>query len=44
MDAVDQLSLDLVDAEKMGRQWQDILDSLTETDAELQLRKKRASE
>jgi len=44
MDAVDQLSLDLVEAEKMGRQWQDILDSLTETDAELQLRKKRASE
>jgi len=41
MDAVDQLSLDLVEAEKMGRQWQEILDSLTETDAELQLRKKR---
>jgi len=41
MSAVDSLSLDLVEAEKMGRQWQEILDSLTETDAELQLRKKR---
>ncbi len=37
----DQLAIDLKETELMGKQWQDILDSLTETDAELQLRKKR---
>ena len=41
MDQVDQLAIDLEETEVMGKQWQDILDSLTETDAELQLRKKR---
>ena len=34
-------SVDLKETEQMGKQWQEILDSLTETDAELQLRKKR---
>ena len=39
--AADQFAEDLKETEIMGKQWQDILDSLTETDAELQLRKKR---
>ena len=37
----DQFAIDLKETEIMGKQWQDILASLTETDAELQLRKKR---
>ncbi len=44
MKEVDHCTQDLVEAEKMGRQWQDILASLKEgeeTDAELQLRTKR---